>query len=343
MDNIRVVQPPNPVVIQSLASVLRNQVNKLLVLTALGQHEPDGTATKLSQPLDDQLLLLQGVLEQDTGWNGRSRLVELLDELAHHQTGRFVMGPVHEEVIPPNKLVVTDEEHLNPCFLATLGEGDDIHVADGIGVYFDLLLFGDLLDATHPVSQHRSTLELQILRRLLHVGLQVGGDGFGIAFHEQGDLVNHLGVIFLAGHSGTGCDTPVDEVFQAGARVFARYGLGARSVREKPLYQVHGLANGTRAGEGTEIPGAIFGDLTSDVDLGEILGQVYLQVRVSFIVFEPCVVARLVALYQGVFQNQRFRFGVGDDALKVVQLAQHPSNLIGQVGRRAEIVAEAVA
>ena len=182
-----------------------------------------------------------------------------------------------------------------------------------------------------------------MLRRFLHVGSQVGGYRFGIAFHEQRDLIDYFGVIFLAGQPGTRSDAPVDVVFQARAHIFPSDGLGARPVGEQPLYQVHGLANGTGGGEGAEVPAAIFGDLTGDVDLGEILGKVNLQVRVSLIVFKPGVVTGFVALDQGVFKDQRLGLGVGDDALEVVQLAEHPANLVGQIGGRAEVVAEAVA
>ena len=102
-------------VLQSLAGVLRNHFNQLFVLTSLGKDQTDGTASQVSQPIADQFFLFQRVLQEDPGRNGRGRLIELLDKLAHHQAGRLVLGAVHKEVVPADELVMPDEEHLDPC------------------------------------------------------------------------------------------------------------------------------------------------------------------------------------------------------------------------------------
>ena len=320
LDHVYVIQPLHPVMGQSLGGVGRHHVNELLVLTALGKDQPHRSPAQILQPLTDQFFLFKRMLEQDSGRYRRGRLVKLLDELAQHQSRGIVLGPFHEKVVPADELVVADEKHLDPGFVFSLSQGDDVHVADRVGVDLDALLLGHALHTAHPVTQHGGSLEFQAFRRLLHVLLQVLVDRLGVPFHEQDHLLDHLGVVLLGGVAGTRSDATVDEELQAGTGVFAGNRFGTRPVGEEPFYQVHGLADGACGGEGAEVSRSIVGDPPSDVHPWKLFRKVYLEVGVGFVVFKPGVISGFVALDQGVFQDERFGFTVGDNALEVVQM-----------------------
>ncbi len=283
---------------QALAGVVGHGLHQLLVDSALRTNQMHRPATDLPQPLGDGFLILRHVLDNYPGRHHEGRrLVELLDELPQHQFLGVVLSTLHEEVVPADQLALPDEEHFYPGFVAALGQSDHVHVADGVGVDLDPLLFGHLVDGLDPVPEDRGAFELQVLRCLVHVGSEVVGDGPGIAVHEHDHLADDLGVVLFAGDTGAGGHTAVDVILEARTSVVAGDPLGAGSVREKSFDQVHGLAHGAGSGERTEVPGPVFVVHTpGDVDPGEFLVQVNLEVGIGLVVFQPGVVAGFVPL-----------------------------------------------
>ena len=250
-------------------------------------------------------MVLGHVLDNYPGGHHQGRrLVELLDELSQHQLFGIVLGTLHEEVVPANQLALPDEEHLNPGLVAALGQGDHVHVADGIGIDRDPLFLGHLLNGLDPVPEDGGALEFQLFRCLIHVGLQVVGHRRGVAFHEHDNLADDLCVVLFAGVARAGGHAAVDVVLQAGACVFAGDVLGAGAVGEEPFHQVHGLAHGARGGEGSEIAGPVLEHPPGDVHPWELLAKVNLEIRVGLVVFQPGVVAGLVPLDEGILQDQ---------------------------------------
>ena len=246
-------------------------------------------------------------------------------------------------MVAAHQLVVADKECLDPGFVIPLGQGDDVHVLDGIGVDLYPLLLGNPFDASNPVPEHGGALEFQTLRRKLHVLLQVLGNCVGVPLHKQDDLLDHPVVLLPGGVAGAGGDAPVDVVLQARARVISRDYLGAGAVREQLLDQVHGLAHGAGGGEGPKIAGAVLGYPARDVHPGEVFLQVYFEEGVGLVVFQPGVVPGAVTLDQRIFQDQSLGFRVRDDALEVIELGDHAPNLVGKVGGGAEVGAQPVA
>ena len=85
--------------------------------------------------------------------------------------------------------------------------------------------------------------------------------------------------------------TPVYIKLQAGTWVGARDYLGTGPVGKQLLEEVQGLPYAARGGEGAEVAGPVLGDPSSDVYLGEVLCQVYLEEWIALVVLEPGVVA----------------------------------------------------
>ena len=171
-------------------------------------------AAAFPQPVPDQFLVLQGVLDVHHRRYYQRRLVKLADELAHDHFRGVVLGTFHEEVVAADQLPPPDEENLHPGLTAPLGQGDEVHVAAGVGLYLDLLLFGHLVDAADLVPQNGGALKLQLRRRGFHPLAQFPRYGLGVALHEHDDLLDDLGVLppgspgrRMAQRSG-GCNTP---------------------------------------------------------------------------------------------------------------------------------------
>ena len=350
MDDVPVVQPLDAVLRQALPGVVCHGFHQLLVHPPLRPNQAHRSAAQPAQPPGHHFLVLDWMLGYYSRWNGQGRAVELLDELSDDHAGRVVLRPFHEEVLAPDELALAYEENFHPRLGGTLGQGNDVHarlprvvpVNLRAGVNLDAAFLGYPLHGLDAVAQHRRPLELQPLGGLGHVLFQVLGDGLGVSLHEHDDLVNDLRVVLAAGVPGAGSHAAVDVILQAGAWVVAGDGLGAGTVGEEPLHQVHGLADSVGRCERPEVAGAVLGNPAGDVDAGEVFVEVYLEVGVGLVVLQAGVVAGFVALDKRVFQYQRLRLGAGDDVLEVVDMAHHAARLVGLGGRRAEVGTKAV-
>ena len=342
MQHVGVVQPLYPVLGQALDRIFRHHVHQLFLLSPPGADNPHRAFPPFPQPVPHQFLVFQGVLDIHHRGNHQRRLVELADELPHNHLGGVVLGAFHKEMVPADELAPADEENLHPGLAGPLGQGNEVHVAAGVGLHLDLLLLRHLVNALYLVTQRRRALKLQFLRRGLHLFLQFPGHRLRVALHEHYHLLDDLGVFLLARQARAGGNAAVNIVFQAGARIPARNRLGAGPIGEQLLNQVHGFANAAGRSKGPEITGAVVGNLPRYVHPGKFFRQVNLKVGVSLVILEAGVEVGLVTLDQRVFQDQRFRLGVRYDELKVGHPGHHPPNLGRVAAGRPEIGAEAV-
>ena len=93
---------------------------------------------------------------------------------------------------------------------------------------------------------------------------------------------------------------------------------------------------------GTEIAGAVVGNLPGYVNSGEFFRKIYLQKGIGLVIFEARVVPGAVPLDQSVFQDQRFGLGVGDDEFVIGNLRDQATNLCAMPAGRTEVGANAV-
>ena len=224
-----------------------------------------------------------------------------------------------------------------------MGHSDNVHIAAGVRLHLGLLLLHHPVDAAYLIAQGGGALKLQLLRSLLHLMPQLPGNPVRVAFHKHDDLLDYLGIVFPAGQTGAGGHAAVNIILQAGAGVMTGDNLGTRTVGKQFLDQIHCLADAAGGSEGSEIAGAVLGHLPGDVNPGEILGKVNLQVGIGLVILEASIEVGLVSLNEGVFQDQGFRLSVGDDKLKIRQLGNHLTNLGRKAGRGAEVSPEPVA
>jgi hypothetical protein len=83
------------------------------------------------------------------------------------------------------------------------------------------------------------------------------------------------------------------------------------------------------AGKGAEIAGAVAEHSPCDLDLGEGVLPVDLEVGVALVVLEAHIVPGAVLLDQGALEDQRLQLGLGDDIVEVGDVSHHASGLGG--------------
>ena len=195
----------------------------------------------------------------------------------------------------------------------------------------DLLFLLHLFDGSDQVAQAGGLLEAHLERRLLHALAQFVGQIAQTAFQEQPDVANGAGVGFVRGqtlHAWT--QTAVNVILQAGMRVVAveihfagRHQEMAVNEVDQPVRQIAGEVRAV-------ISGTVLAQPAGHVH-ARILLTGELDVRVSLVVAQQDVEARLVALDEIVLKRQRFLVVVDRDVVDVARFGDQRAGLgIGQ-------------
>ena len=71
----------------------------------------------------------------------------------------------------------------------------------------------------------------------------------------------------------------------------------------------------------------IFPDLADQLQFRKHLADGQADIRIGLIIFQACVVTRMMFLDQIVLQDQRFHFGIRDNVFKIGDLTHHPLDL----------------
>ena len=126
---------------------------------------------RTAQEVLQELGVLGGrvVLHQDIGGHFQRGGIELLDELGDDLAGLAILWTLHEEMVAPDQLAVTDEEHLHPGFVGRDGTAMASRSVWPAGIHLDGALLLELLDGGHLVAEGGGALEFQLLGRRLHL------------------------------------------------------------------------------------------------------------------------------------------------------------------------------
>ena len=220
-----------------------------------------------------------------------------------------------------------------------LGEGDDVLVLLRAADHF--LPLDDLSRGSDLIAEQRGALELEVLGRSLHPSGQLRQHELAVPLQEGAQPGDDLPVAFSVHRADARAGAALDVIVEARLGVVAGDLAGAVQVREHAAQNIQRLAHGVGGGKWAIVAAAVPLHAPNDADLGEILVPVQLDVGVGFVVLEPHVEPRPVALDQLIFQDQRFQLGVGDDPFQVGDLAHQPPRLGIPVG--LEVRADAVA
>ena len=280
-----------------------------------------------TQPLLDDVPLVQILLEQDAGRHEGRFVVILLDEGRHHLAVLLGADPFQHERLPADQLAAADEEDLHARLASAriLGKGDDVLVF--LLAAHHLLPLDELARGPDLVAQHRRALELQPLSRLLHARRHLSQRFFAVAFQEIGQPGDDLAIAVPVHRADARPGAALDVVIQAWLGVLTGDLARAVEIGEDAAQPVEGLAHGIGRGERAVVAPAVALHAPDDADLREILLPVELDVGIGFVVAQADVEAGPVALDQLVFEDQRLQLGVGDDPLQVGDLGHQAAGL----------------
>ena len=156
-----------------------------------------------------------------------------------------------------------------------------------------------------------------------------------MALEEEHDLLDVAPVVGPFDGLDAGSLAALDVVQQTGSleRALPFPDLdGAGTEREDAPDEVHRLVDAARGGVRAEVAAAVVGQLARPLDAREVVGQGDLDVGVRLVVLEAHVEARLVALDEVGFQQERLADGVGQRGLDVDHLVD--GRFDAQRGRR---------
>ena len=220
------------------------------------------------------------------------------------------------------------------------GERDHVFVSWRGAEHF--LRLGGLFDGPDLVAQIGGALELQVLCRRLHALGQVAHDSRLLAFEEQHHIADRLAIVAAVGQPRAGRKAAVHIILQAGARHLAVNGQVAGAVGKQAIEQVEGGLRGSGVGEWAEIAAAVFDQAARIHNARPLLLHGDADIGIGLVVFEPHIIMRFVLFDELVFEDQGFEFGVGQDVLKVFDMADHAGHFGRGPAQAAEIRAHAV-
>ncbi len=112
---------------------------------------------------------------------------------------------------------------------------------------------------------------------------------------------------------------------------------------KNPVNLLQGLPDGGRGGKGAEIEGAVALHLAHHLQGGKLLAGVEAEGDVGLVVPQVDVVAGAVLFDQGVFEDERFLLGVGDDRLDLANPVHQEADVGTAVPAGDEVGAQPLA
>ena len=242
------------------------------------------------------------------------RLAVLLQRLVHHLHVLAGQVPVHEM------------QH-GEAGLGAPAEADGVGIGEGRGDH--PLLDGHALDGPHPVPKLRGFLKAQLLRRLLHLALQIFDQFPALSLQDQHRLAHPGPVVLRAAVLQTPAGAGAHVVVQAGPLLADVPGEFAAAVRQQQSLAdgVQDLPGLIAAAEGAVVFGPVLGSAAREAHHRILLSGVHPHEGIALVVLQEDVIVGLVALDEGVFQHQGLKLAAGDDDVEVRHLFHHGGHL----------------
>ena len=130
-------------------------------------------------------------------------------------------------------------------------------------------------------------------------------------------IFNHRAIGRLVNDPDTRGQAQLDVVVQTGSQILTGNRSVACQIGEDLPQDIQGLVHGPYTCIGSVITAAVVDHATGHSDLRKGVRPVNPDIWISFVVFEPHVVFRLVPLDQIHLENQGLELGIDDDPLYV--------------------------
>ena len=255
--------------------------------------------------------------------------IVLLQHRRQHLRQGLVGGGGEHLHLPAQQIAVLDVQHGTAG--AHLSHVHAPHVRVGADPGNDLLLLAQHGDGPDAIPQSGGLFKVQLLRRLLHLRLQLRRQLAVVAGENALRLPDAAAVLRLIRPARqTEAIAPADVVVQAGPLpADVPWELpGADGELQRPAHRLDGKACLPAAAEGAEVPGAVLLRLSRQSEPGVGGPGVQPDEGVSLVVLQQDVVPGLVALDEGVFQDQRLKLRRDENGVEVVHLRHHGSGFL---------------
>src|SRR6516164_6001309 len=296
---------------ECLARRKEDAAHELSLVTAPRHRKPHPLAAK-RQSLLHQLLLDQLMTEQNERGFG-AIVVELPDERSQH----FLDGElavVAREISPVAPILASsEEEDLHASLAAGVVRSNHIRIDNPWHV--DFLMALDERQGSDAVSDQRRRFEIQNFSRALHLGRQSLLHVVASTGKENACLIDQRRVVLLADAAYARSAASLDLMQQARARSSCEHAVAAGSQEKCLLQGYQGTINRSRRGKWSEVAAVLGSRPTVFGQLWELMTGAEVNKRKRLVVPQQHVVARHQPLDHVAFEQQRFRFGVGDDDL----------------------------
>ena len=273
---------------------------------------------------------------------GRWLGVEVEQDAADELVRADVLHLVEHEALAADHPAPAHVEHLDGCLELVVGQPDHVEVLVAVGDH--LLSLDRLADVGQPVAAPGGPLELQLVGRIPHRGLEPFDHRVGVALEELDELADQLVVALLVdlADARTGALLDVEqEARSAELLVALELGVGAGAHREGAQQQIEGLADRVRVGVGPEVADALAPSAAHHPRPGPLVVDRDREERVALVVDQPDVEARPVLLDEAVLEHERLDVVADLDPLDGLGGRHH----LGGAGRqvRPEVVAQPAA
>ena len=289
------------VLFQRLLRMTLGQIEQLVTRPATGHGDVHRSPPPLCEKLAQALDVVGQLFHEDLGRHDLAACVELAEEGAQHVAPRKrrALGPSprrHHVAIAH----VDDGDHRDP---AGRGHGDHVAVL-AVGAH-DLLARERTFQGVGAIAQHRCFLELEALRRSMHLAAQLVEQPVVAPTQHGNRPVDERLVGRLVDQVHARRRAAPDLVVEAGARAFLQLAVAARPQRKQRAQEPQRAAYRLGAGEGAEVERLVALDLAHQRQAREGMATIHAHQEVRLVVLEPQVVGRLLLLDQRVLEKQR--------------------------------------
>ena len=208
----------------------------------------------------------------------------------------------------------------------------------------DLLVLGQHGQGPHTVAEGGSRLEVQGLRRGVHLFRQLGRDGAQLALQQGGGL-GHAAAVFRRVRAVRAAEavTPAHVEVQAGALLadVAGEAPGAGGQTQGGAHGVQRQARFVPAAEGAVVFRAVVGGAVHQGKAG-VVAAVQPHEGIALVILQQNVVAGLMALDEGILQHQGLELRPDDNGVEPVHMGHHHLRFLVVAGGVLKVLADAV-